>query len=56
MAMEDFTPAERKALAPYFTNIDRPVFAPREPARDGEGRALARYSPVGEVAAPPLPG
>jgi hypothetical protein len=26
-ATETFTPAEREALAPYFTNLDGPVFA-----------------------------
>ena len=54
-APDEFTPDERRALEPYFTNLDGPVFALVEPARDREGRALRTLLAVGQVAAPALP-
>jgi thymidylate synthase ThyX len=44
MATEDFTPAERDALAPYFTNVDRPVFAVVNLPETVKGALFARYS------------
>ena len=44
MATEDFTPAEREALAPYFTNVDRPVFALVNLPETVKGALFARYS------------
>ena len=38
--IEEFTPTELLALAPYFTNTDRPGLRAHQPARDGEGRAV----------------
>jgi len=44
MATEDFTPAEREALAPCFTNVDRPVFALVNLPETVKGALFARYS------------
>ncbi len=41
---EIFTPAERAALAPYFTNLDGPVFALRNLPEVVKGALFARYS------------
>jgi len=41
---EDFTPAERAALAPYFTNLDGPVFALVNLPEVVKGALFARYS------------
>lgn len=41
--MEDFTPAERKRLAPFFSNMDRPVFGLRLP-QEVAGALFSRYS------------
>ncbi len=41
--MEHFTPAERKRLAPFFTNVDRPVFGLRLP-QEVAGALFSRYS------------
>ncbi len=41
--MEDFTPAERERLAPFFTNADRPVFGLRLP-QEVAGALFSRYS------------
>ena len=43
-AVEEFTPAERKALAPYFTNLDGPVFALVGLPEVVKGALFARYS------------
>ena len=43
-APETFTAAERAALAPYFTNIDAPVFALRNLPEVVKGALFARYS------------
>src|SRR5215510_5018101 len=43
-AVETFSPDEARALAPYFTNIDRPVFALRGLPEAVKGALFARYS------------
>ena len=44
MAAEAFTPDETRALAPYFTNTDRPVFALTNLPETVKGALFARYS------------
>ena len=44
VAAEQFTPDERRALTPYFTNIDQPVFALRNLPEVVKGALFARYS------------
>ena len=39
-----FTPDEARALAPYFTNLDRPIFALRNLPETVKGALFARYS------------
>lgn len=39
-----FTPDERRALAPYFTNVDRPIFALTNLPETVKGALFARYS------------
>jgi thymidylate synthase ThyX len=41
---EEFTPDERMALAPYFTNLDKPVFALINLPEVVKGALFARYS------------
>jgi thymidylate synthase ThyX len=41
---ETFTPEETRALAPYFTNADRPVFVLRNLPETVKGALFARYS------------
>jgi thymidylate synthase ThyX len=41
---ETFTPEESRALAPYFTNTDRPVFALTNLPETVKGALFARYS------------
>lgn len=41
---EPFTPDEARALAPYFTNIDKPVFALTNLPETVKGALFARYS------------
>jgi thymidylate synthase ThyX len=41
---EEFTPQEREALAPYFTNLDGPVFAVVNLSEVVKGALFARYS------------
>ena len=41
---ESFTPEETRALAPYFTNADRPVFALTNLPETVKGALFARYS------------
>ncbi len=41
---ETFTPEETRALAPYFTNTDRPVFVLRNLPETVKGALFARYS------------
>ena len=41
---ETFTAAEREALAPFFTNTDRPVFALTNLPEVVKGALFARYS------------
>ena len=43
-AAESFTADERRALAPYFTNLDRPVFALRNLPEVVKAALFARYS------------
>lgn len=43
-APEAFTPSERAALAPYFTNLDGPVFALHNLPEVVKGALFARYS------------
>src|SRR6266487_6279742 len=40
----EFTPEEARALAPFFTNIDRPVFALPNLPETVKGALFARYS------------
>ena len=42
--METFSPTERAALAPYFTNLDGPVFALVNLPEVVKGALFARYS------------
>src|SRR5215208_8421937 len=42
--VESFTEAERQALAPHFTNLDRPVFALVNLPETVKGALFARYS------------
>ena len=42
--VESFTDAEREALAPHFTNLDRPVFALVNLPETVKGAMFARYS------------
>ena len=44
LASETFTPEETRALAPYFTNTDRPVFALTNLPETVKGALFARYS------------
>jgi len=44
LAREEFTAAERDALAPYFTNLDGPVFALTNLPEVVKGALFARYS------------
>jgi len=41
---ESFTSDERRALTPYFTNLDQPVFALRNLPEVVKGALFARYS------------
>ena len=43
-AAETFTPQEARALAPYFTNTDRPIFALTNLPETVKGALFARYS------------
>ena len=43
-APSDFTPDEARALAPYFTNLDRPIFALINLPETVKGALFARYS------------
>ena len=43
VSMDTFTLAERERLAPYFTNVDRPVFGLRLP-QEVAGALFSRYS------------
>ena len=42
--METFTPEERQVLAPYFTNLDGPIFALVNLPEVVKGALFARYS------------
>ena len=42
--VEPFTPEETRALTPYFTNTDRPVFALTNLPETVKGALFARYS------------
>ena len=42
--METFTPDETCALAPYFTNTDKPIFALTNLPETVKGALFARYS------------
>jgi thymidylate synthase ThyX len=42
--VETFTPDEARALAPYFTNADRPIFALTNLPETVKGALFARYS------------
>ena len=44
VSAEQFTPDERRALEPYFTNLDRPVFALTNLPEVVRGALFARYS------------
>jgi thymidylate synthase ThyX len=46
--VEDFDEEERRRLAPYFTNTDRPVFALRNLPEVVKGALFARYSRSGK--------
>ena len=43
-ASSEFTESERSALAPYFTNLDLPVFALINLPETVKGALFARYS------------
>jgi thymidylate synthase ThyX len=43
-AADSFTPEESRALAPYFTNTDRPIFALTNLPETVKGALFARYS------------
>ena len=43
-AVSEFTPDERRALAPYFSNLDGPVFALTNLPETVKGALFARYS------------
>src|SRR5690242_7015282 len=45
--VETFTDAERAALEPHFTNLDKPVFALRNLPETVKGALFARYSRYG---------
>jgi thymidylate synthase ThyX len=47
--VEDFTEEERARLAPYVTNLDRPVFALRNLPETVKGALFARYSRSGKT-------
>jgi thymidylate synthase ThyX len=47
--VEEFTEAEQARLAPYFTNLDRPVFALRNLPETVKGALFARYSRSGKT-------
>ena len=44
VASETFTADESRALAPYFTNTDRPIFALTHLPETVKGALFARYS------------
>lgn len=44
MTIDTFTPDEAAALAPYFTNLDRPIFALVNLPETVKGALFARYS------------
>ena len=44
VAIDTFTPEETRALDPYFTNTDRPVFALKNLPETVKGALFARYS------------
>ena len=46
---EEFTDEERARLAPYVTNLDRPVFALRNLPETVKGALFARYSRSGKT-------
>ena len=54
--VENFTPEEEAVLRPHFTNLDRPGVLPRQPAGDGQGRAVRPLLALSGHAAAPLPG
>ena len=43
-SVSEFSPDEARALAPYFTNVDRPVFALTNLPETVKGALFARYS------------
>ncbi|HEX7148122.1 MAG TPA: FAD-dependent thymidylate synthase, partial [Actinomycetota bacterium] len=47
--VEEFTADEQARLAPYFTNLDRPVFALRNLPETVKGALFARYSRSGKT-------
>ncbi|HZA81243.1 MAG TPA: thymidylate synthase, partial [Actinomycetes bacterium] len=47
--VEEFSEAERARLAPYVTNLDRPVFALRNLSETVKGALFARYSRSGKT-------
>jgi hypothetical protein len=46
---EEFSDDERARLAPYVTNLDRPVFALRNLPETVKGALFARYSRSGKT-------
>ena len=55
-AAETFTAEETRALTPYFTNTDRPVFALTNLPETVKGALFARYSRSAKSVAAPLSG
>jgi hypothetical protein len=47
--VEEFSDEERARLAPYVTNLDRPVFALRNLPETVKGALFARYSRSGKT-------
>ena len=52
---EEFTPDEADILRRYFTNLDGPVFALVNLPEVVKGALFARYSPLAQEPAPPVP-
>jgi hypothetical protein len=52
---EEFTPDEQARLAPYVTNLDRPVFALRNLPEDRERGPVRPLLPLRQDPAPAVP-
>ena len=54
--MPEFTDDEAALLAPYFTNVDRPIFALTNLPETVKGALVRALFAIAEVAAPAVPG